>query len=136
MDTELDNILLSFSDSEEKEKFILANDKATKVGEISDGYHTFDELYEHRCVLFLHLLKALHRISNDGWWSRKHHDGTEFPGWVIAGAFLGEEDKAITYHLPEKWIPTLMKYAINIEPAPEWDGHTSADVLNRLIEEL
>lgn len=24
-------------------------------GDISDGYHTFDELYEHRCLLFIRL---------------------------------------------------------------------------------
>lgn len=37
--------------------------KDNTVGLISDGYHTFDELYEHRNVLFINLLNGLNRAS-------------------------------------------------------------------------
>lgn len=42
-------------------------------GEISDGYHTFNELYQHRCALFLALMASNPSIS-------KHHDGSEWDG--------------------------------------------------------
>ena len=35
----------------------IAKVNGTTVGDMSDGYHTFDELYEHRYWLFLALLK-------------------------------------------------------------------------------
>ena len=48
-------------------------------GEVSDGYHTFNELYEHRHALFLALMKAYPQWS---WYSGKHHDGSEWQGWM------------------------------------------------------
>lgn len=96
---------------------------ATMVGKISDGYHTFDELYDHRCLLFAVLIQQM-----GGWKSRKHHDGSQWQGWFIAGVDLG--DKQVTYHLPESmW--NLCPGRI-LEQAPEWDGHTSYDTLERL----
>lgn len=34
-------------------------------GDMSDGYHTFDELYEHRCLLFINL--CLYRADEAYW---------------------------------------------------------------------
>ena len=51
-------------------------------GDISDGYHTFEELYEHRCALFVALLIKSPDIS---WYSLKHSDGSDWPGWFIDG---------------------------------------------------
>jgi hypothetical protein len=96
------------------------------TGDISDGYHTFNELYEHRHMLFIALgchgqLKA--------WKSYKHHDGSVFDGWFLAGINLNSG--TITYHLPnDKW--ELCRNFEELETAPEWDGHTSDDVLDRL----
>lgn len=102
-------------------------------GEITDGYHTFNELYAHRTELFITLCYI---IASEGpiersetWKSRLHSDGTKLDGWFIAG--IGREAGGqITYHLPDaKWddldIPVW-------ERAPVYDGHTSADVLGRL----
>ena len=106
-------------------------------GKISDGYHTFDELYEHRITLFIALCKIL---CNDPqyqtgqksqiWRSKKHSDGSEFSGWFIMG--IGKErGEQITYHLPNsKWEQT--EFAPTIDFAPNFDGHTSDDVLKRL----
>ena len=48
--------------------------------QISDGYHTFNELYEHRCVLWICLLNTLNSINLDSYLkifkTQKHHDGT------------------------------------------------------------
>jgi hypothetical protein len=39
----------------------------------------------------------------------------------------------ITYHLPtSKW--DECDFAITLDKAPEWDGHTSNDVLERIRE--
>jgi len=115
-----------------------ANDyiKATvqDKGKVSDGYHTFDELYEHRIVNFIAACRLLSQIPGEGgrvWISKKHSDGSEWDGWFIMG-IDSEPGKQITYHLPiSKWDECKYVAAV-IEKAPQWDGHTSADVLKRL----
>lgn len=97
-------------------------------GEISDGYHTFDELYEHRCTLFLALMKTMPEIS---WISTQHDDGTTFGDWFVAGINL--PSGTITYHLPAgMWSLACATGVKAIERAPKWDGHTSADVVKRV----
>jgi hypothetical protein len=100
--------------------------------EVSDGYHTFDELYEHRITLFIALCKAMLPIGTGSkpWRSKLHSDGSSFDGWFILG-LNKEKGKQITYHLPiEKWEDTI--FAETLENAPEWDGHTANDVLGRI----
>ena len=96
------------------------------TGNISDGYHTFDELYQHRHALFLALAKAY-----GGWAAKEHHDGTMYDGWFIAGMDIG--GKQISYHLPMNLWEIAMKTCVIFERAPQWDGHTSEDVVNRLL---
>jgi len=101
-----------------------------ETGSVSDGYHTFDELYEHRVVLFIALCKKYHELLEDVWRSTLHSDGTHFKGWFIMG-INKEEGKQITYHLPiSKWKDT--HFADTLKKAPKWDGHTSEDVLKRI----
>lgn len=107
---------------------------------VCDGYHTFDELYDHRVTLFIALARLLKRQENAighipagesfVWRSKLHHDGTDYEGWFIMG--IGKEKgEQISYHLPlARWAET--EFAENLDCAPEWDGHTSDDVLNRL----
>lgn len=105
-------------------------------GGISDGYHTFDELYEHRIVNFMALCKLLWYVKSKSprkvWISKQHSDGTAWDGWFIMGIGY-EPGEQITYHLPmSKW-DECYKIAMEILPqAPVWDGHTPADVLERL----
>ena len=97
----------------------------SEKGEISDGYHTFNELYEHRHSLFGALARAY-----GGWKSLNHHDSAfpMYPGWFIAGVEL--PSGSITYHLPMRlWVEFP---GITLERAPEWDGHSPADVVTRL----
>ena len=99
---------------------------------VSDGYHTFDELYDHRITLFIALCKefAANRFEDVVWRSETHSDGSKYDGWFILGIHK-TEGKQITYHLPmERWDET--EFAETLETAPKFDGHTSADVLNRL----
>ena len=110
------------------------------ASEVSDGYHTFNELYEHRCLLFCVIIEALGRAFVKGGWdvwkSRKHHDGTSIDGWFIAGATPHYKGlKGITYHLPDS-VWDYIKHVRELDRAPEWGGHTSQDVIERLKEWL
>lgn len=98
-------------------------------GKISDGYHTFDELYEHRHLLYLNLVKHNKEIS---WKSKLHNDGTMYEDFFILGINLPKG--VITYHLPIKYFDMIdIK---ELEKAPEWNGHTSKDVLDILEKTL
>lgn len=101
--------------------------------EVSDGYHTFDELYEHRITLFIALCKSLKDDVGDWrhvWRSELHSDGSSFEGWFVLGIGT-EKGHQITYHLPiDKWDET--DFALTRDKAPDFDGHTSADVLERI----
>lgn len=96
---------------------------------VSDGYHTFDELYEHRISLYIALCRELVR-KKYVWRSKAHSDGSMFDGWFILGIFT-KKGRQITYHLPlSRWNDT--SFAIDLPMAPEWDGHTPQDVIERL----
>lgn len=110
------------------EKIINKLIKLLKVdtNKISDGYHTFGELYDHRCRLFIKLAS----VSKDSWKSLRHSDGSSWDGWFIMG--IGKKaGEQITYHLPMKFWDSS-KWVFEIDTAPEWDGHTPSDVLERL----
>lgn len=102
-----------------------------EAGKISDGYHTFDDLYNHRHHLFIALMVSNPSIS---WRSLCHEDGTMFSSdWFIAGINL--PTGTISYHLPMSLWAMLNNQPIEIrKTAPKWDGHTSDDVLARLRE--
>ena len=78
------------------------------TGSTSDGYHTFDELYEHRIVLYLALCRQLAFVDggcprHDVWRSCLHSDGTSYDDWFILG--IGKKPgEQITYYLPmSRW---------------------------------
>lgn len=97
------------------------------ISQISDGYHTFDELYQHRHYLFI-LWVNTNQWYLHPWKSLYHNNGGGYEGWFIAGATL--PSGSISYHLPIKYWDLLE--AQEMERAPEWDGHTSLDVLSRM----
>jgi hypothetical protein len=96
---------------------------------VSDGYHTFDDLYDHRFELFLALCRSVNH-SAQVWRSLLHSDGSRFEGWFIMGIHTAPGSQ-LTYHLPiSRWEETA--YATTYEHAPPFDGHTASDVLERL----
>lgn len=103
---------------------------------VSDGFHTFDELYGHRIALFIALCKALRTEQAPRYhtWRSKRHSNGEICFGTGTQYVLGlgsEPGKQITYHIPiERWDET--EFAETLEKAPEWDGHSSFDVLERL----
>ena len=96
-------------------------DWTVPVGEFSDGYHTFNELYEHRTVLFATICNLLPEHS---WKSFKHADGSMFEGMFIAGVLTPQGQ--YTYHCEEKYLYMFAKTP-EIDQAPEWDGHRPED---------
>lgn len=100
--------------------------EAEITGDTSDGYHTFNELYHHRAVLFSVIVKA---FSDSAWKSKLHHDGTMYDGMFIVG--IDTPDGAATYHydINPYWDMFACK---EIECAPEWDGHTPAQAIERI----
>jgi len=137
----LDIVRVSLTAQNQQPETIILSESQTKAmnmrpeetqpvsGDTSDGYHTFNELYEHRHILFLAVLKA---HSDKSWRSKHHADGTMFDGWFIAG--LDTKLGQATYHLPIRmW--GLFDGIKTLENAPEWDGHTSNDVLVRIRDE-
>ncbi|KKM72185.1 hypothetical protein LCGC14_1423060 [marine sediment metagenome] len=98
---------------------------ATNMNNVSDGYHTFGELYKHRHLLFLNLALANPGIAFKTW---LNHKKEAWKGWFILG--INTEEGQITYHLPEEyWIAAEVR---EIEYNSDYDGHTSKDVRYRL----
>lgn len=98
------------------------------AGSVSDGYHTFNELYEVRNLLFAALVN---HGGFSSWKARANHDGQRWPGWFVAG-IRPDPGEQITFHLPEKmwgYLETDEVYDVN----PYYDGHSSSDVVKRLI---
>lgn len=57
--------------------------------------------------------------------------GRRFPdglSWARAGIVKGTQK---SYHLPDRLWP-LTSFAIDLQCAPDWDGHTSSEVIHRL----
>ena len=94
------------------------------VGELSDTYHSFNDLYKHRTILtalaFLNLPYA--------WKSKIHEDGSMYDGMFVVG--VPTPYGMISYHYDlEFWdmfkIPELPH-------VPHFTGYTDEDVLDRL----
>ena len=94
--------------------------------EISDNYHSVKELYSHRIMLFCALLQLNKNIA---WKSKNHSDGSNIKNWFVAGLDL--PSGMITYHIPDN-IWNQLSNIKELDNAPEFDGHTSIDVLHRL----
>lgn len=96
------------------------------TGETSDGYHTFNELYHHRAVLFSVIVKA---FPEKAWKSRQHSDGSMFEGMFIVGIDTLDGPATYHYHLDPYWDMFACR---EIDRAPEWDGHTAAQAIERI----
>lgn len=101
-----------------------------EFSDISDGHHTFKELYEHR----LALTAALTRLIPLACWRSKAHnpeDDEMFDGFFIVGIELPAG--TITYHYKlEHW--DKFDYVKTLMFAPKWDGATPNDTVTRLLD--
>jgi hypothetical protein len=109
----------------------IIKDEKLDTNKISDGYHTYEELYDHRIVNYIALCRFVDRYSGEiVWRSKVHSDGSVWNGWFLLG--IGKEHGSqITYHLPiSEWSNT--EFATEYDEAPDFDGHTPDDVLERI----
>lgn len=97
-------------------------------GDISDGSHTFDELYYHRMVLFSMICNS---HKEKAWKSWLHDDSTMFDDYFIVGITTPKGDYSYHYH-KDYWDMFKVK---ELEKAPKWDGHKPSDIL-RLVSLL
>ena len=98
------------------------------IGELSDGFHTFNGLYEQRLILFAALVKA---YKDKAWKSYRHEDGEYCfgGGWFVVG--IDTPEGSYTYHYENKYWD--MFDCIDLPRAKHWDGHTDDDAETRLM---
>lgn len=101
-------------------------------GEISDGYHTFNELYYYRMLYnaaFFNMLPKewVHK-------SKRHNDGEECfgGGWFIVMANLPTGQVSNHYELKDWDLFQIPEK----EVADRWDGHTPQEAADRLYKYL
>ena len=97
-----------------------------RKGEVSDGYHTFNELYHHRAILFSVICSV---FKDKAWKSKMHHDGTMYDGMFIVGIDTPNGQATYHYDINPYWDLFDVK---ELNKAPEWDGHTPDDAINRI----
>lgn len=111
-----------------REKAICEVAKVDDIGEVSDGFHTFNSLYEQRMILFAALVKA---YKDKSWKSYRHEDGEYCfgGGWFIVG--IDTPEGSYTYHYENKYWD--MFDCTDLPRAKHWDGHTETDAEVRLM---
>jgi hypothetical protein len=106
----------------------LVRDYLFESGKISDGYHTFDELYHHRAVLFAVICSQF----KDRSWKSLHHDDPEQPmynGMFIVGIDTPEGQASYHYDIKPYWDMFDVKV---LDKAPPYDGYTPEDSIKRI----
>lgn len=109
----------------EEEAIECANNRYVD-GDTSDGYHTFNELYHHRAVLFSVIVRNYPELS---WKSKKHHTGDMYDGMFIVGIDTPFGQASYHYDIDPYWDMFDCK---ELEYAPEWDGHTPEQAIERI----
>lgn len=114
------------------------------VKDVSDGYHTFDELYEFRKqynaafanILYFNLLRTAHHVPANPngkteltiYKSKKHSDGKPcFDGTYFIVMFVYNEKQISNHYQMKDW--DLFKIPEVNVPLHKYDGHTPKDTL-------
>jgi len=101
-------------------------------GDVSDGYHTFNELYEFRKMYNAALFNEWGKSDlYDVHKSKFHYEGDECfgGGWFIVVAML-PEGQISNHYKNEDWdLFNIFEASKALYP---YDGHEGEDVLNRL----
>lgn len=106
----------------ENTKLILSEE----YGKVSDGYHTFDELYHHRAILFAVICNNNPELA---WKSKLHDTGDMYEGMFIVGIDTPKGQATYHYDIEPYWDIFNVK---ELDHAPKWDGHTSDDAIMRI----
>lgn len=97
------------------------------ISKLSDGYHTFDELYFHRMVLFTVICNT---YKEQAWKSKLHADGTMYEGYFIVGISI-EKVGDYSYHFHKDYWDFFNDIQ-ELERSPKWDGHRPSDITRLL----
>ncbi len=102
-------------------------DNPDNTDNISDGYHTFDELYYQRMMLTKTVaLAAITNFDKDTVYrSKLHSDGTMYKDFFIVVFHTPEGNFSYHYHMMYWGVFDFLKELPNAE---EFDGHTWKDV--------
>ena len=97
------------------------------IGDLSDGFHTFNQLYYQRMMLFATIVK---QNRDRAWKSLRHEDGELCfgGGWFIVG--IDTPEGSYTYHYEDHYYSLFD--CVELERAKHWDGHTEKDVTRLL----
>lgn len=97
------------------------------IGDVSDGFHTFNQLYHQRAMLFACIVN---QNKDKAWKTHKHEDGELCfgGGWFLVT--IDTPEGAYGYHYEDKYWDLFDCQELDV--AKHWDGYTEADV-NRLL---
>ena len=98
----------------------------TGIGDLSDGYHTFNELYHHRAILFSVICNM---FQDKAWKSKLHDTGDMFEDMFIVGIETPSGQATYHYDINPYWDIFKVK---ELERAPKWDGHTPSEAIERI----
>lgn len=110
-------------------------------GQVSDGFHTFDELYRYRLLYnaalmnfvgFANEARLTEWEANRVHKSKLHSDGKhpfDDPNWFIVMMYIPGQGQISNHYEMKDWdlfdIPELHK-------ADKWDGHTAEEAADRI----
>ena len=99
----------------------------TGIDDLSDGFHTFRQLYYQRMMLFAAIVK---QNKDKAWKSLRHEDGELCfgGGWFIVG--VDTPEGSYTYHYENNYYSLFD--CKELKRGKHWDGHTEKDVTRLL----
>jgi len=99
----------------------------TEIDDLSDGFHTFRQLYYQRMMLFAVIVR---QNKDKAWKSLRHEDGELCfgGGWFIVG--IDTPEGSYTYHYEDNYYSLFD--CKELERGKHWDGHTEKDVTRLL----
>lgn len=97
------------------------------IGNFSDGYHTFNQLYHQRAMLFAVIVKQNKGLA---WKTHKHEDGEPCfgGGWFLVT--IDTPEGSYGYHYEDKYWDLFDCEELPL--AKHWDGYTEQNV-DRLL---
>lgn len=105
--------------------------ESISVGELSDRYHSFNDLYDHRAKLFISL--CLTSFKDIAWKSLLHSDGTMYNGMFVVGVDTEFGQASYHYDINPYW--SMFKGIKELDRAPKFDGHTPNDAIARIYKQ-
>lgn len=124
--------LYCYNNITEEKIMIFKGCKIDDIENFSDGYHTFNELYEFRKLYNALLFKEWKKNGKyEVYKSKRHYNGEECFGgdWFIVVAILPTGQISNHYKMKDWDLFDIPEYE---KSKYEFDGHTSQDVLKRL----